>query len=119
MAGCPAICARHCHLSARGTAWRVALLLLLGLLMAGASLWSDPASAQDVTFPARPKPPVRKPTTEGQMLVQAREINYDYANERVAAVGNVQIFYNGSNSRRTRSSTTRKPSVCALKAMRG
>ena len=30
------------------------------------------------------------------MLVQAREINYDYANERVAAVGNVQIYYNGT-----------------------
>ena len=30
------------------------------------------------------------------MLVQAKEINYDYANERVSAVGNVQIYYNGS-----------------------
>ena len=30
------------------------------------------------------------------MLVQAREINYDYANHRVAAVGNVQIYYGGS-----------------------
>jgi LPS-assembly protein len=30
------------------------------------------------------------------MLVQATEINYDYANERVSAVGNVQIYYNGS-----------------------
>jgi LPS-assembly protein len=28
--------------------------------------------------------------------VQAREIHYDYANERVSAVGNVQIYYNGS-----------------------
>jgi LPS-assembly protein len=31
-----------------------------------------------------------------QMLVQANEIQYDYNNERVAAVGNVQIYYNGS-----------------------
>ena len=30
------------------------------------------------------------------MLVQAREINYDYVNHRVAAVGNVQIYYGGS-----------------------
>ncbi len=30
------------------------------------------------------------------MLVQAREIDYDYANHRVAAVGNVQIYYGGS-----------------------
>jgi LPS-assembly protein len=30
------------------------------------------------------------------MLVQAGEIHYDYANERVSAVGNVQIYYDGS-----------------------
>ena len=30
------------------------------------------------------------------MLVQAREIDYDYANHRVSAVGNVQIYYGGS-----------------------
>jgi LPS-assembly protein len=31
-----------------------------------------------------------------QMLVKADELNYDYANNRVIAVGNVQIYYNGS-----------------------
>ncbi|HEY5126610.1 MAG TPA: LPS-assembly protein LptD, partial [Bradyrhizobium sp.] len=31
-----------------------------------------------------------------QMLVQATEINYDYSNNRIAAVGNVQIYYGGS-----------------------
>jgi len=31
-----------------------------------------------------------------QMLVKADELNYDYANSRVIAVGNVQIYYNGS-----------------------
>ena len=31
-----------------------------------------------------------------QMLVQATEIDYDYANNRVAAVGNVQIYYGDS-----------------------
>jgi LPS-assembly protein len=30
------------------------------------------------------------------MLVRANEINYDYTNQRVAAVGNVQIYYAGS-----------------------
>ena len=30
------------------------------------------------------------------MLVQAREIDYDYSNHRVAAVGNVQIYYGNS-----------------------
>ncbi len=33
---------------------------------------------------------------DAQMLVQATEINYDYNNERVLAVGNVQIYYNGT-----------------------
>src|SRR5262249_5936230 len=31
-----------------------------------------------------------------QMLVRATEMNYDYTNERVSAVGNVQIYYSGS-----------------------
>jgi LPS-assembly protein len=31
------------------------------------------------------------------MLVQAREINYDYSNNRVAAVGSVQIYYAGAS----------------------
>ena len=31
-----------------------------------------------------------------QMLVQASEIHYDYTNSRVSAIGNVQIYYNGS-----------------------
>ena len=30
------------------------------------------------------------------MLVQATEIKYDYTNNTVAAVGNVQIYYNGA-----------------------
>ncbi len=30
------------------------------------------------------------------MLVRAEEINYDYTNERVSAVGNVQIYYGSS-----------------------
>ncbi len=30
------------------------------------------------------------------MLVQAREIDYDYSNNRVAAVGDVQIYYSGA-----------------------
>jgi len=31
-----------------------------------------------------------------QMLVKADELHYDYANNRVTAIGNVQIYYNGS-----------------------
>ena len=34
---------------------------------------------------------------DGQMLVQATEVDYDYNNSRVSAVGNVQMFYNGTS----------------------
>jgi LPS-assembly protein len=57
-----------------------------------------PAAAQSFTFnphPTRPKPPPRQ--NDGQMLVQATELNYDYNNSRVSAVGNVQLFYNGTS----------------------
>ena len=55
-------------------------------------------------LPQRPPPPPKKSkiaierdkSGQKQMLVQAREINYDYTNHRVAAVGNVQIYYGGS-----------------------
>jgi len=59
---------------------------------------SAPASAQGFTYnpiPARPKPP--KTASDGQMLVQAVEVDYDYNNSRVSAVGNVQMFYNGTS----------------------
>ena len=50
----------------------------------------------------RPPPPKsqialeRERSGQKQMLVQAQEINYDYVNHRVSAVGNVQIYYGGS-----------------------
>jgi LPS-assembly protein len=59
---------------------------------------STPASAQGFTYnpiPPRPKPP--KTASDGQMLVQAVEVDYDYNNSRVSAVGNVQMFYNGTS----------------------
>ena len=50
-----------------------------------------------LTFPPRPKPAASSPTAaQEQMLVRAEEINYDYTNERVSAVGNVQLYYGGS-----------------------
>jgi len=59
-----------------------------------------PAQAQ-LAFPAPPPALQKSKATlergkSEQMLVQAREINYDYNNRRVAAVGNVQIYYGGS-----------------------
>jgi LPS-assembly protein len=73
-------------------------LLLAAALTAGAAALG-PAPAQQngaITFQARPKPPARAPGTQDQMLVRAEEINYDYTNERVSAVGNVQIYHNGA-----------------------
>src|SRR6185436_11190114 len=42
------------------------------------------------------KPPVRPDRGQEQMLVRAEEINYDYSNERVSAVGNVQLYFGNS-----------------------
>src|SRR5207245_5359918 len=44
-------------------------------------------------------PHVHPPATAGAeklMLVRADEVDYDYTNTRVSAVGNVQIYYSGS-----------------------
>ena len=57
-----------------------------------------PASAQSFTY--NPRPPSRcrrRVANDGQMLVQAVEVDYDYNNSRVSAVGNVQMFYNGTS----------------------
>ena len=76
---------------------------VLGLLACGGLIASVPAAAQELTFPTRPPPPKkskialeREKSGQKQMLVQATEIDYDYANNRVAAVGNVQIYYGDS-----------------------
>ncbi|MGB9041903.1 MAG: LPS-assembly protein LptD [Pseudolabrys sp.] len=79
---------------------------VLGLLTCGGLIASIPASAQyvqELQFPQRPLPPKKSKITlereragQKQMLVQANEIDYDYANSRVAAVGNVQIYYGDS-----------------------
>ena len=51
----------------------------------------------ELHFPSRPKPPASPPVpANAPMLVQADEMRYDYANNTVAAVGNVQIYYGGS-----------------------
>jgi len=56
-----------------------------------------PAAAQSLTYnriPTRPKPPPAK--QDGQMLVQADQIDYNYAASQVSAVGSVQLYLNGS-----------------------
>jgi len=76
------------------------LALVFGLMLADALgiAWVTPASAQGFIYNARPTRPVPPRTAnDGQMLVQAVEVDYDYNNSRVSAVGNVQMFYNGTS----------------------
>ena len=76
------------------------IALLAGFALAGVIglAWTAPASAQGFTYnPRPPKPPPRPANNNGQMLVQAVEVDYDYNNQRVSAVGNVQMFYNGTS----------------------
>ena len=75
------------------------LVLVLSALTLGAVTLTGtlPAEAQGFTYnplPPKPKPLQRK--NDGQMLVQATEVDYDYNNQRVSAVGNVQIYYNSN-----------------------
>jgi LPS-assembly protein len=76
----------------------VAILAALVAFAAGPVLVPEPASAQSMLhFPERPAPPKPpSPASDAPMLVQANEIRYDYTNNTVAAVGNVQIYYSGS-----------------------
>jgi LPS-assembly protein len=74
--------------------------LLAGLVLAGSIelALTMPASAQGFTYnPRPPKPPPRPVSNDGRMTVQAVEVDYDYNNQRVSAVGNVQMFYNGTS----------------------
>ena len=79
------------------TAFAALLAFVIGL-----TLPPDPLFAQQVGnlmhFPARAPPPPKKPAPQSNapMLVQATEIKYDYTNNTVAAVGNVQIYYGGA-----------------------
>src|SRR4051812_27212199 len=80
---------------ARGARRLVAVLALTAL---GGLLALGPAAGQMLAFPPVPGPAKKtvRPEAEKQMLVQARELNYDYSNHRIAAVGNVLIYYGGS-----------------------
>jgi LPS-assembly protein len=81
---------------------------ILAVFTAAAGSISAYAQTPQVNWVGVPqKPPSQAGTASGelaagrkdptaQMLVQANEIQYDYANEKVAAVGRVQIHYRGS-----------------------
>ena len=80
--------------------WTPRIVLIFGLAIAGVTglAVTTPASAQSFTFnPRPPHPAPPRAASDGQMLVQAVEVDYDYNNSRVSAVGNVQMFYNGTS----------------------
>jgi LPS-assembly protein len=101
------------HPYLRGCAWwraaaRVAAVGTLALAsIALLSIATAPSAFAQrgsiVSFPQRPKPVQTgngllgaKKNQKDQMIVRATEMHYDYTNERVSAVGNVQIYYSGS-----------------------
>ncbi len=91
---------RRSHLRRQRSCLAALLALISGFILAGALELAQvsPAAAQSFTYnprPPRPKPPPAP--NDGQMLVQAVEVDYDYNNQRVSAVGNVQMFYNGTS----------------------
>lgn len=81
------------------------VLLTAAALIAGCWLDAAPVWAQatgEFNFPTQPlraKPRTdgpRRLTDKAPMLVQATEMQYDYTNKRVSAVGNVQVYYAGT-----------------------
>jgi LPS-assembly protein len=76
------------------------LALMFAAVIGGALalVSATPAAAQGFTYnPQPPRPVAPRVANDGQMLVQAVEVDYDYNNSRVSAVGNVQMFYNGTS----------------------
>ncbi|WP_371419285.1 LPS-assembly protein LptD [Bradyrhizobium sp. CCBAU 051011] len=79
---------------------RRGILLAIAVVIAPACdlIVSVKVSAQSFTHnPRQPRPTRPKVANDNQMLVQAIEVDYDYNNQRVSAVGNVQMFYNGTS----------------------
>jgi LPS-assembly protein len=93
---------RRSKMRRRGTGGAAVIFALAAMLL---GIGGEAARAQQtLTFPSRPAPPTRSGpgalnaanSGNSQMLVRADEIDYDYTNERVSAVGNVQIYLAGS-----------------------
>ena len=85
------------HLAAVGGSL-LAFVLAVAFGVAFSVTTATPVYAQSFTY--NPRPPKAAPprgANDGQMLVQAVEVDYDYNNSRVSAVGNVQMFYNGTS----------------------
>ena len=88
------------HVPCVARAFFVRLAFALAVIRAGDARFAHVAgAAQSFTYnplPPRPTPPPARSKDDGQMLVQAQEVNYDNVNSLVAAVGTVQIYYNGT-----------------------
>jgi LPS-assembly protein len=98
--------------SLRSRLARAGLLFALALVGANA-IGASSASAQSTSSPfldfrtqLRPTPTPKGPglgsvatggvKSDSKMLVQADELDYDYNNQRVSAVGNVRMYYQGA-----------------------
>ena len=79
-------------------------LAALALVCAGLALPQSATAQQDfVTFrqQIRPSPPkgpshLHRRSGDARMRVKSDGVDYDYINHQFAAVGNVQIYYNGA-----------------------
>jgi LPS-assembly protein len=88
--------ATHPMLRRRRTWCGAMVILAAAVLLVGSPVGVSPSLAQMLTFPPRAGPTPKPERQQQQMLVRATEINYDYSNERVSAVGNVQLYYGNS-----------------------
>jgi LPS-assembly protein len=74
------------------------VVALIELCFCGTFALAQVGPPNEFHFPVRPAPPKAPPPPPANtpMLVQADEVRYDYANDSVAAVGHVQLYYGGS-----------------------
>jgi LPS-assembly protein len=81
---------------------RLGAYAVLTAALFGVGGWTGVAHAQSTLLqfpekpPQRPKPPAPRKNEQPPMLLQATEMNYDYKNKRISAVGNVQIYHGGA-----------------------
>jgi LPS-assembly protein len=83
--------------------WTALFLIVSGLAVSGIAMPAPARAQATLDFPPPPPPRVKSQAAierdrsgQKQMLVQADEINYDNANNLIAAVGNVQLYYGGA-----------------------
>jgi LPS-assembly protein len=92
------VSSRHLRLRRHAAGLALIVAVVIGTLITGDRVaLSQVGNPNEFQFATRPKqnvPP--RPAGDAPMLVEANEIKYDYSNNIVAAMGNVQIYYKGS-----------------------